>query len=226
MGQRTFRRGAALTLGLIIAAASAPAVTAAATALPAAAWISAGRLPLDDTQHWPDLASIAEAPADNAFRVEQLCRVDAPAHRFVDAAGVDAGRAGVDKGQAEWSLQQQIVHYPGDTWRMGQTADALFTSLRNTLSSCGSTAPGTQVKVTTPRSHCPSSQRGGCSQLAATVDVPAQQTSAHVYLASVGSSVTELTLWSTGTPDVAWTDINDEDVFAAMNPQLCTVWAC
>lgn len=226
MGPRTFRRAAALTLCLFIGAAAAPAVAAAATAVPAAAWISAGQLPLDATQHWPDLASIAEAPADNAFRIEQLCRVDAPAHRLVDATGADAGRAGVDNGQAEWSLQQQIVHYPGDTWRMGQTADALLTSLQNTLSSCSSTAPGTQAKVTTPRSRCPSSQRGGCSQLAATVDVPAQQTSAHVYLASVGSSVSELTMWSTGTPGVAWTDISDEDVFAAMNPQLCTVWEC
>ncbi|OBI46438.1 hypothetical protein A5707_21530 [Mycobacterium kyorinense] len=211
---------------MTVGAAAAPAVAAAATTVPAAAWISAGQLPLDATQHWPSLASIAERPADNTFRIEQLCRVDAPDHRLVAAAGVEAARAGVDRGQGEWSVQQQIVHYPGDTWRMGQTADALFTSLQNTLSHCGSTAPGTQVKVTTPRSHCPSSQRGGCSQTAATVDVPAQQTSAHVYLASVGSAVTELTVWSTGAPAVAWPDISDDEVFAAMNPQLCTVWEC
>jgi hypothetical protein len=218
----------AVALALIVGASwAATTVTAAAvTTVPAGAWISANQLPLDESQHWPDLAGIAEPPSDNAFQAEVLCRVGAPDTRLVDAVGVDAARARVDKGHNEWSLQQQIVHYPGDPWRMGQTADQLFTSLQNTLTTCGSTAPGAQVKVSTPRSHCPSTSRGGCSDLAAVVDVPSTQTSAHVYLASVGSSVTELTVWSTGNPDVAWSAFSDEDVFSAMNPQLCTVWEC
>ncbi|WP_142760664.1 hypothetical protein [Mycobacterium sp. MFM001] len=199
---------------------------AAATTVPAAAWISASQLPMADSQHWPDLAGIAEAPGDNAFQTEALCRADAPDKRLVDAVGVDAARARVDMGHDEWSLQQQIVHYPGDPWRMGQTADQLFTSLQNTLTNCGSTAPGAQVTVTTPRSHCPSIQRGGCSEMAAVVDVPSTQTSAHIYLASVGSSVTELAVWSTGSPGVAWSAPGDANVFSTMNPQLCTVWEC
>ncbi|ORW01725.1 hypothetical protein [Mycobacterium kyorinense] len=217
-------RRAAVLAAVLMTVTSAPA--AAATTVPAAAWISANRLPLDDSQHWPDLAGIAEAPGDNAFQVETLCRVGAPDKRLVDAGGVDAARARVDKGLDAWSLQQQIVHYPGDTWRMGQTADQLFTSLQNTATNCGSTAPGAQVTVTTPRSHCPSMQRGGCSEMAAVLDVPLTQTSAHVYLASVGSSVAELAVWSTGSPGVAWAAPSDADVFSAMNPQLCTVWEC
>lgn len=217
------RRAAALVAILMMATT---ATAAAATSVPAAAWISANRLPLDDSEHWPDLAGIAEAPSDNAFQAEALCRADSPDKRLVDAVGVVAARARVDKGHDEWSLQQQIVHYPGDPWRMGQTADQLFTSLQSTLTNCGSTAPGAQVTVTTPRSHCPSTQRGGCSETAAVVDVPSTQTSAHVYLASVGSSVTELAVWSTGDPAVRWSAPSDADVFSAMNPQLCTVWEC
>ncbi len=217
-------RRAAVLVAILIMGTSVPA--AAATSVPAAAWISTNRLPLDDSQHWPDLAGIAEAPNDNAFQAELLCRARAPDKRLVDAVGVDAARARVDKGHNEWSLQQQIVHYPGDPWRMGQTADQLFTSLQNTLTNCGPTAPGARVTVTTPRSHCPSIQRGGCSEIAAVVDMPSTQTSAHVYLASVGSSVTELAVWSTGDPGVGWSAPSDEDVFSAMNPPLCAVWEC
>lgn len=217
-------RRALVLAAVLVLAAAVPA--AASTTVPAAAWISANRLPLDDSEHWPDLAGIAEAPGDNAFQAETLCRVGAPDKRLVDAVGVDAARARVDKGHDEWSVQQQIVHYPGDPWRMGQTADQLFTSLQNTVANCGSTAPGARVTVTTPRSHCPSIQRGGCSELAAAIALPSTQTSAHVYLATVGSSVTELAVWSTSSPAVGWSAPDDADVFSAMNPQLCTVWEC
>jgi hypothetical protein len=45
-------------------------------------------------------------------------------------------------------------------------------------------------------------------------------------LANVGSTVTEPTVWASGTPRTPWVATADEDVFAAMNPQLCTVWEC
>lgn len=210
-------------------APSAPPVSTAnvvpvTISVPAAAWVSPNRLPLADTQHWPSLDTVAQPLTDGTSRVYELCQT-APSS---DARwqGNDAARARVDNGADHWSVQQQIIHYPGDPWTMGQTADALFVALQNTLTHCAATAPGAQVTITTPRSHCSDIQRGRCVRFAATIEIPDKQIAAHIYLSSPGSSVSELSLWSSGTPGVPWSAPADDDVFAAMNPQLCTEWEC
>lgn len=197
---------------------TSPKAAAASTTVPPAAWIPSAKLPLADSENWPELSTVAEPLGTNSFQVTELCSGTPFA-----VGDADNARAVVDNGADNWSAEQVIVHYPGDPWTMGQTAHAVFTTLQSTLTGCKSASA--QVSVTTaPNTHCPSVQRGPCNQVAAEIDLPDKH--AHVYLAAVGSAITELTVWSTGSPATPWTATDDEGVFAAMNPQLCTVWEC
>lgn len=202
--------------------AAGPASTTAppVTGVPTAAWVNANRLPLNDSQHWPNLADSAQPLGSNAFQIDSLC-AGTPTE-----AGGNGAASRLDRGDDNWSAQQVIVHYPGDPWTMGQTAHALFTTLQGTLTGCQSTSPTAQLAITTPKQFCPTMQRGGCNQVAAEIRLPDQHLTAHVYLAVVGSAVTELSVWSVGAPTDQWQASPDEDVFAAMNPQLCSVWEC
>lgn len=218
--------GSSATTGMAHPATSpsaSPVSTTApnATAAPPAVWVHSNRLPLNESQHWPDLADSAQPLGNNTFQIDTLCG-GSPAQ----LGGGENARSVIDRGDNNWSVQQVIVHYPGDPWTMGQTAHALFTAVQNTLAGCQSASPTAQVTTTTPKQFCPSLQRGGCHQVAAEIHLPDKRITAHLYLAVVGSTVTELSLWSTGTPTAQWPASADEDVFAAMNPQLCSVWEC
>ncbi|MEE6164628.1 MULTISPECIES: hypothetical protein [unclassified Mycolicibacterium] len=207
------------------AAAATPLPTRASQApvsVPASAWISVDRIPQGTDQPWPDLAGRAEPLGKNTFWLYALC--GATPSPLADG---DHARAVVDYGDGRWSAEQVIVHYPGDPWTMGQTASADFSALQDILTHCTPDAPGTTLQLTTPSgSPCPNTPRGGCHQVAAEIRSPKGQPVGHIYLANVGSTVTELTVWATGTPVTPWAGTPDEDVFAAMNPQLCTVWEC
>ncbi|GAS86642.1 hypothetical protein [Mycolicibacterium brisbanense] len=193
----------------------------APVSVPALAWISADRIPQNADQPWPDLAGRAEPLGRNTFLLYALCGATPS-----PLAGGDHARAVVDNGDGYWSAQQVIVHYPGDPWTMGQTAGADFSNLQDILTHCTDTPPEITLQSTTPAgSPCPSTPRGGCHQVAAEIRSP-KGSLGHIYLANVGSTVTELTVWATGTPVKPWAGTPDEDVFAAMNPQLCTVWEC
>lgn len=194
----------------------------AAVPVPAAAWISADRIPQNSDQPWPNLADRAEPLGTSTFRLYGLC--GATPSPIADG---DNARAVVDNGDGHWSAEQVIVHYPGDPWTMGQTVSLDASNLQNVLNQCTSTAPGTTLQFTTPvDARCPSVSRGGCHQVAAEIRSSDGKSTAHVYLANVGSTITELTVWTTGSPSTPWAGAADEDVFAAMNPQLCTVWEC
>lgn len=212
------------TRAAIHAAAKPTSIRLATTSVPAAAWIDPDRLPASGVDHWPAFAAIAGPPADNAFRAEDLCQITAPTQRLVGVDDIDAARARADNSADQWSVQQQILHYPGDPWTMGQTAHQMFTELHNIIAHCAASAAGTRVTVTTAASHCPSIERGGCKQFAATIENPAEKLTAHVFLAAVGSSVTELSLW-TVSPTAA-PPPDDAAMFSAMNPQLCKIWEC
>jgi hypothetical protein len=190
-----------------------------ASAVPAVAWIDANALTLNDSERWPHLASVAQLLTDSDFEISSLCHV-APEAYF---EGTESARARIDRGANRWSLQQQIVHYAGDPWTMGQRAWAVFDSLVESAMNCDSSAPGAHVGVTTPDSNCENLRP--CSQFAATIDVPANNVIAHVYLSAAGSAVTELSLWSSPTPSPLSAP-SDAMVFAAMNPRLCTAWPC
>lgn len=200
----------------------APSEPARDPAIPASAWMDANSLPLNDSQHWPDLAGVAQPVVAGAFDVQARCQVAPPADQY---DGAESASARVDRGAGKWSVQQQIVHYSGDPWTMGQVAFNVFETLVGTVQYCEATAPGARVTTTTPESHCESVARA-CSQLAVTIEIPAKQVVAHIYLTSAGSSVSELTMWS--SPDVSppWPAVGDAQIFAAMNQKLCTAWPC
>jgi len=193
-----------------------------ASTLPASVWIDTAALPLNDSQHWPDLADVARPLTDDAFSIQSLCQVTPAAGQL---NGTENARARADRGANGWSLQQQIVHYVGDPWTMGQTAWALFNSLVDTATNCATTAPDARVAATTPLSHCQNIV-GGCSQAAFAIEIPQKQISAHIYLSAPGSSVTELSVWSSPIVNPPWSAPPDTDIFAAMNPQICAVWQC
>lgn len=200
-------------LGASFAAAAPP------DQVPPHAWASAPSLPLADSQHWPDLASVSEPLDGRAFFAEELCGFHpSPKRQFSS----DQARARIDGGPGKWSLQQQIVHFPGDLAATAARAGALFDSVVDALARCPAQAPRTVVDITTPREPC-APQR--CTQTAATVRAPDGMT-AHVYLSTVGGSVAELVLWSVGAPDVPWPEPPDDAVLAAINPPLCGAWPC
>ena len=194
---------------------------AAGPAVPAAAWVDADALPLNDSEHWPDLADVAQPLTDGAFEMQTLCHV-VPDTTLTE--GTRSARARIDRAADAWSLQQQIVHYAGDPWRRDQLAWALFNVLIDTVMNCESRVPGADVRVTTAQSDC--EHFSPCSQFAATIDVPGSQVVAHVYLSSVSGSVTELSLRSSGRPRRPWSAPSDAEIIAAMTRQLCKAWRC
>jgi hypothetical protein len=78
--------------------------TLSGSAIPAAGWIGANALPLNVSEHWPDLASIAQPLTDGAFEIQSLCHV---APTLTEGAQID--RARIERGGNAWSLQQQTA---------------------------------------------------------------------------------------------------------------------
>ena len=71
-----------------------------ASPLPAAVWIDVNALPLNDSQHWPDLASIARPLSGDPFEIQSLCQIT-PDDDRVNAA--QSARARIDRGATSWS---------------------------------------------------------------------------------------------------------------------------
>lgn len=192
--------------------------------IPPHAWAPAQSLPLADTQHWPDLASVAQPLDGRPFFAEEICGFHpSPKRQFTS----EQARARIEPGPGKWSLQQQIVHFPGELAQASDRAAALFNSVLDALAKCPTQAPGVVVDITTPREPC-APQR--CEQTAATVRAPDGVT-AHLYLSTVGAGISELVVWSTGTPDVAWPAprddaVLDDAVLSAITPPLCAAWQC
>ncbi|ULN47488.1 hypothetical protein MI170_30320 [Mycolicibacterium goodii] len=205
---------AVVGLGMATIAAAAPP-----DPIPQHAWAAAQSLPLADTEHWPDLASVAEPLDGRPFFAEEICGFNpSPKRQFSS----DQARARVDQGPGKWSLQQQIVHFPGEAASSSERAGALFSSVVDALARCPAQVPGAAVDVTTQPGSC-APQR--CTQTAAVVRTPDGVT-AHVYLAVAGGSVAELTVFSAGAPDVPWVAPADDAVLAAIIGPVCATWEC
>jgi hypothetical protein len=192
------------------------------TTLPSTVWIATDAVPMSAGQHWPALAGVAQRFYGEAFAIQALCHVAPAADEF---AGAEGAYARVQRQSGNWSLQQQILHFPGDPWQAGQVAASAYASLVDTLNDCATTEPDAHVTITTPDSHCVD-VIGGCTAVAATIDVPSQRIVSHVYLSSAGSSVSELSVWSSPTPSPPWAGAGDAGVLEAMNAPLCAVWPC
>ena len=193
---------------------------ASGPAVPAVAWVDADALPLNDSERWPDLANVAQPLTDGAFETQTLC--DAVPDTTL-TEGTQRAQARIDRAADAWSLQQQIVRYPGGPWRRDQLAWTLFNASVDTVLNCESRVPGAHVGVSTAESDC--EHFSACSQFAATIDVPDNHV-AHVYLSTVSGSVTELSLSSSGRPPRPWSAPSDAEIIAAMNRQLCKAWRC
>lgn len=223
-------RVSGLSLGLKVLEAGTQPLPAPPASLPPGAWVDTAALPFQDSEHWPDLASVAEPFDGQLFTLHvvfdpsigEMCHVFPPHDDFVGAVGA---RAYVYRYSPAWSLKQQILHYPGDPWTAGQKASATFHSLSVALSRCGDWLPDAQVRITVPDSPCPGVD-GGCRQIAVSIEDPGRGKVVHYYLSSVGSAVSELSFHSSPNARPPWPTVDDATILATMNRSLCAVWTC
>lgn len=181
--------------------------------IPDAAWISVRTVPLNSVYRWPRLAGVAGAMTGTAprFRFEELCATPAVAQDPREYAV--ASRATVVHPQGEWQLQAQILHWRGDTSRGGQLAVSVFRAAVGALHDCQLRAPLQSPSITTDEPN----------RMAAVISGPVIM---HTYLVvqPAGSTVSELSLWSTAPPRVPWPLTSDDQILDAMTAPLCTAY--
>ena len=182
--------------------------------IPDTAWISTSGIPLDSTYRWPSLAGVAVPMTGTAtprFRFEQVCAT--PAFPQDTRNSAVASRATVANPQGQWQLQAQVLHWRGDTARGGQSASSVFDLAAVALRGCqlGAAAESPSVTVDEP------------NRLAAVISGPVLM---HTYLVAhpENSTISELTLWSSGPPQLPWPVISDAQVLDAMSAPLCAAY--
>lgn len=181
--------------------------------IPDSAWTQQRAIPLNSVYNWPALAGLA-APATGAgprFRFETLCAAPAIPQDPRDSAV--AARATVVHPDGQWQLQAQILHWRGDTARGGSAAAAVFSNAVAALRGCQQGAPQQSPSITTDQPN----------RVAAVISGPVIM---HTYLVAhvASSTITELTLWSSGPPEVPWPSMADDPVLDAMTAPLCEAY--
>jgi hypothetical protein len=182
--------------------------------IPDTAWIAPSAIPLNSTYRWPSLAGAAvpmTGTTSPRFRFEEVCA--APAFAQDTRNSAVASRATVANPQGQWQLQAQIMHWRGDTWLGGQLASSVFNAAVAALRGCQRGAPAQSPSVTTDEPN----------RLAAVISGPVVM---HTYLVShpQSSTLSELTLWSSGPPSVPWPVISDSGVLDAMTGPVCAAY--
>lgn len=183
--------------------------------IPDSAWIQRRAVPLDPVYGWPALAGLAAQVTGTTpgprFRFEELCAT-APVPRDPRDGAVVA-RASVAHPDGQWQLQAQILHWRGDTATGGAIASSAFGTAVAALRSCQQRAPLQSPSITTDESN----------RMAAVISGPVIM---HTYLVAHPSSstITELTLWSSAPPQVAWPAMADDPVLNAMTAPLCEAY--
>ncbi len=183
--------------------------------IPDTAWIHPHAVPLDSAYNWPTLPGIAVpltgAAAAPRFRFEDLCATPPRPQDPRDFAV--AARATVAHPDGQWQLQAQILHWRGDTASGGAIAASVFSSALAALRACQERVPQQSPSIT---SDAP-------NRAAAVISGPIV---VHTYLLAhvASSTVSELTLWSTGPPQVAWPALADDPVLDAMTAPLCDAY--
>jgi hypothetical protein len=207
--------------GLVVARASVVAAHAdpetcppLCDRIPDSAWISRSGLPLNSTYRWPSLAGAA-APMTGTmtprFRFEEVCAT--PTFSSDTRNSAVASRVTVTNPQGQWQLRAQILHWRGDTARGGQNASSVFNIAAAALRGCQLGVPGESPSVTTDEP----------TRLAAVISGPVIM---HTYLVAhpQNSTISELTLWSLGAPQVPWPLIPDAQVLDAMTVPVCAAY--
>lgn len=181
--------------------------------IPATAWISTHAVPLNSQYRWPAMAgaAVAVTRATPRFGFEQVCATPAFPHDSRDWAV--AGRVAVVHPDGQWQLQAQVLHWRGDTARGGQIAASVFGTAVAALRACQLGAPLQSPSVTDDEP----------TRMAAVISGPVIM---YTYLvAHVSSStISELTLWSSGPPQVPWPTVADSAVLDALTAPLCEAY--
>jgi hypothetical protein len=182
--------------------------------IPDTAWISSSAIPMNSTYRWPSLAGVAVPMTGTAtprFRFEEVCAT--PAFPQDTRNSAVAGRAIMGNPQGQWQLQAQVLHWRGDTAHGGQNASSVFDVAAAALRGCqlGATAESPSVTFDEP------------NRLAAVISGPVIM---HTYLVAhpENSTISELTLWSSDPPQVAWPVISDAQVLDAMTSPVCAAY--
>jgi hypothetical protein len=183
--------------------------------IPATAWMQQRAVPLNSTYNWPALAGLAVqvtgGGAGPRFRFEELCGTR-PLPQDPRAWAV-AGRVTVVHPDSQWQLHAQILHWRGDTARGGSIATSVFGNAVAALRGCQLGAPSQSPSVTTDEPN----------RMAAVISGPVVMRTylvAHV----TSSTISELTLWSSGPPQVPWSSVADNQVLDSMTAPLCEAY--
>lgn len=181
--------------------------------IPDTAWIQKRSVPLNSVYNWPALAGLAVQVTGSGprFRFEELCAAPTVPQDPRDWAV--AARATVAHPDDQWQLQAQILHWRGDTSRGGAAAASVFGRAVAALRGCQQGAPQQSPSITTDQPN----------RMAAVVSGPVVM---HTYLVAhvASSTITELTLWSSGPPQVPWPSMADDPVLDAMTAPLCEAY--
>ncbi len=183
--------------------------------IPNTAWIDQHAVPLDGLYHWPALAGLAVqvtgAGAGPRFRFEELCATPAVVQDPRESAV--AARVTVAHPDGQWQLQAQILHWRGDTARGGAIAASVFSNAVAALRGCQQGEPLQSPSITSD----------GPNRMAAVISGPVVM---HTYLVAhvASSTISELTLWSSGPPQVPWPTMGDDPVLNSMTSPLCDAY--
>ncbi|OBG30194.1 ATPase [Mycobacterium sp. 852002-51057_SCH5723018] len=182
--------------------------------IPTTAWIQQRAVPLDSAYNWPALAGLAvqtTGAASPRFRFEDLCAAP-PVPRDARDSAV-AARVTISHPDGQWQLQAQVLHWRGDTARGGPTAASVFGNAVAALRGCQRGAPAQSPSITTDEPN----------RMAAVISGPAIM---HTYLIAhpASSTISELTLWESGPPQVPWPVMADDAVLNAMVAPLCDAY--
>jgi hypothetical protein len=183
--------------------------------IPDTAWIQQRAVPLNAMYNWPALAGLAVqltgAAAVPRFRFEELCAARPVPQDPRDWAV--AARATVVHPDGQWQLQAQILHWRGDTARGGSIAASVFSNAVAALRGCQQGSPLQSPSITDDEPN----------RMAAVISGPVVM---HSYLVAhvASSTVSELTLWSSGPPQVPWPSMPDGQVLDAMTAPLCEAY--
>jgi hypothetical protein len=183
--------------------------------IPSTAWIQQHAVPLDSVYNWPALAGSAAQVTGAAtaprFRFEDLCAT--PAVPQDARASAVAARVTLPRPDGQWQLQAQVLHWRGDTARGGPTAAAVFNSAVAALRGCQRGAPAQSPSITSNETN----------RMAAVISGPVVM---HTYLVAhvASSTISELTLWSSGPVDVPWPSMADDRVLNSMTTPLCDAY--
>ncbi|HUE32525.1 MAG TPA: ATPase [Mycobacterium sp.] len=181
--------------------------------IPDTAWIQQRAVPLNSVYNWPALAGLAVQVTGTRprFRFEGPCLTPAAPHDPRDSAV--AARVTAVHPDGQWQLQAQILHWRGDTARGGSMAASVFSNAVAALRGCQQGSPQQSPSITSDQPN----------RMAAVISGPVIM---HTYLVAhvASSTISELTVWSSGPPQVPWPSIADDPVLDSMTAPLCDAY--